>query len=443
MSEFIEKLSGEQVGKRASIVHVALASLIGTAIEWYDFYLYGTASALVFNRLFFPTFSPVAGTLAAFATFWVGFGARPLGGIFFGHFGDRIGRKSMLVLTLLLMGIATFLIGILPTYATIGVWAPLFLVILRLFQGFAVGGEWGGAVLIATEHSPHERRGFFGSWPQAGAPLGLLLATAMFTLATLFLTQAQFLAFGWRIPFLLSLLLIIIGLFIRLRVQESPDFRRIKETHMEARMPLIEVFRTSGKEIALATGAFLVDVAGFYLFFTFVLAYGTTQLGMPRLIVLNATLVASALFFFTIPAAAALSDKLGRRPVYIAGIIYTAVMIFPIFWLIESRSAFLVIVSLSLAELGLALMHGPQAALFSELFDTRVRYSGASLGYQIGSVLGGGLTPFIATALLSAAHASWPISLYLITMAVISLVSVFLIRETRPSTSSTSISLTE
>lgn len=431
MSEIMEKLGGEEAGRTTSITQVAFASLIGTTIEWYDFYLYGTASALVFNKLFFPTFSPIAGTLAAFATFWVGFGARPLGGIVFGHFGDRVGRKSMLVLTLLLMGIGTFLIGLLPTYTSIGFWASLFLVILRFIQGFAVGGEWGGAVLLATEHSPQHRRGFFGSWPQSGAPAGLLLATGMFTLATIFLTPQQFLDFGWRIPFLLSFLLIIIGLFIRLRVEESPAFKRVKETGTEARMPVLEAFRINGKQVALAAGAFLVDVAGFYLFFTYVLSYGTAQLGMPRLVVLNATLIASALFFFAIPAAAALSDTLGRRPVYIAGIICTAVMAFPIFWLFETRSPGLVILSLCLAAIVLAIMHGPQAAFFSELFGTRVRYSGASLGYQLGSVIGGGLAPFIATALFSIAHASWPISLYLITMAIISLISVFLTAETR------------
>ncbi|WP_207229514.1 MFS transporter [Ktedonosporobacter rubrisoli] len=360
MDEIAGKLEENVSGKRASITQVAIASLIGTMIEWYDFYLYGTASALIFNKLFFPTFSPLAGTLAAFATFWVGFGARPIGGIVFGHFGDRIGRKSMLVLTLLLMGGATFLIGVMPTYPVIGVWAPFLLVILRFVQGFAVGGEWGGAVLIATEHSPKSWRGFFGSWPQAGAPAGLLLATAMFTLTTLFLTPQQFELFGWRIPFLLSFLLIIIGIVIRLKVQETPDFMQVKERHAEAHMPVIEVFRTSGKYVALAAGAFLADVTGFYLFSTFVLSYGTTQLGMPRLTILNATLIASAFFFFAIPAAAALSDLWGRKPVYMAGIICTAATVFPFFWLFETRSPLLVILAICLSQIGLALMHGPR-----------------------------------------------------------------------------------
>jgi MFS transporter, MHS family, shikimate and dehydroshikimate transport protein len=443
MSETIEQRGQVGVGTRKTIVQVALASLVGTMIEWYDFYLYGTATALVFNTLFFPTLAPLAGTLAAFATFWVGFGARPVGGIVFGHFGDRIGRKSMLVFTLLLMGVATFLIGFLPTYAIIGVWAPILLVVLRFVQGFAVGGEWGGAVLLATEYSPGSRRGFFGSWPQSGAPAGLVLATGIFSLVTVSLSHQQFLNFGWRVPFLLSFLLVIVGLFIRLKVQETPEFQQVKQTQTQARVPLFELLRTNWRQVLLATGAFIADVGGFYLFTTYVLNYGTVQLKMPQSVVLNATLIASALFFFAIPAAAALSDQFGRRPVYLAGIIYTGIVVFPFFWLFESRSPGLVVLALCLAVIGLALMHGPQAAFFSEMFGTRVRYSGASLGYQLGSVLGGGLMPFIATALFSAAHSTWPISLYLIGLALVSLISVILTRETRPTLAAESIPAAE
>jgi metabolite-proton symporter len=432
MSEIIEKLGGEEIGRPASVKKVALASWIGTTIEWYDFYLYGTAAALVFNKLFFPQFDPLVGTLAAFATFWVGFAARPIGGIVFGHFGDKIGRKSMLILTLLIMGISTFLIGLLPTYAVLGAWAAVLLVVLRFIQGFAVGGEWGGAVLMATEHASGRWRGFYGSWPQMGVPAGLLLSTFVFRVVTGLFSRSQFLAIGWRIPFLLSFVLILVGLFIRLGVTESPVFKRVKETHTEARMPILEALRTNGKNVLVAVGLFVGPGAGFYLSNTFLLAYGTTHLKLPPTDVLNATLIASAFFFVFIPAAGALSDIYGRRPVYMAGAVLLGVMAFPIFWLIDSRSAVLITLALLLSMVTQVLMYGPLGVFFSELFGTRVRYSGASLGYQVGGLLVG-LIPFIATALLSVGGgSSWPIALFLIVVDGISVVSVLLVAETRP-----------
>src|SRR3712207_6755176 len=277
----MERLGGEDIGRSSSIRQVAFASFIGTAIEWYDFFLYGTAAALVFNQLFFPTFAPLTGTLASFATFGVGFFARPVGGVVFGHFGDRIGRKSMLVITLLVMGGATFLIGLLPTFQTAGILAPILLVTLRFLQGFAVGGEWGGATLMAVEHAPEESRNFYASWPQMGAPAGLVLSTAVFTIFSS-LPDEQFLAWGWRIPFLLSIILIGVGLFIRLRVLESPAFERVKELGTESRVPLLEVLRDYPAAALLAIGVVLVNIGGYYIVITFTLSYATEQLGVAR-----------------------------------------------------------------------------------------------------------------------------------------------------------------
>src|SRR5438093_2554033 len=287
--------------------------MIGTTIEWYDFFLYGTAAALAFNRLYFPTFDPLAGTLAAFGTYTVGFVARPIGGIVIGHYGDRIGRKSMLVLTLIIMGVSTFGIGLLPTYAQIGPWAAVGLVALRLAQGFGVGGEWGGAVLMAVEHAPAGARGFYGSWPQIGVPAGLLLSTAVFSLVST-LPEAQLLAWGWRVPFLLSLILVGVGLFIRLRIQETPAFSRIKEPGREAHLPLPDAVRAHPRNILLAMGARMAENGFFYIYSVFVLVYVTEQLGLPRSTILNGVLLATACELVSIPALAALSDRLGRRP---------------------------------------------------------------------------------------------------------------------------------
>jgi metabolite-proton symporter len=415
---------------RASIRKIAIASFIGTTIEWYDFFLYGTASALVFNRLFFPELDPLSGTLASFGTFAVGFVARPIGGIVCGHFGDRIGRKSMLIFTLLLMGVATALIGVLPTYHQIGVWAPVFLIVLRLAQGFAVGGEWGGAVLMAVEHAPIGRRGFYGSWPQIGVPAGLLLSTVIFQ-QTSKLPEEQFLSWGWRITFLLSILLVAVGLFIRLAVVEPPTFAAIKEKRGESRVPILDTIRHHPKNLLLAMGARVADNAVFYIYTAFILAFTQEKALFSKSTTLMAVSIAAAIQIFSLPAYGLLSDIVGRRPVYLFGAIFTGLFAFPFFWLIESGSTSLLVLAIVVAlVVGHAAMYGPQASFFSELFGTRVRYTGASLGYQLSSVLAGGLSPLIATALLKRTGSSVPIAFYIIGMAAITTVSVFLAAET-------------
>lgn len=423
--------------KRTSIVQVSLASWIGTSIEWYDFFLYGTAAALILGPQFFsPKLSPVAAQLAAFATFWVGFGARPIGGIVFGHFGDRIGRKRMLILTLAIMGLGTFLIGCLPNYKTIGIWAPILLVILRFSQGFAVGGEWGGAVLMATEHSPNHRKGFYGSWPQMGVPIGLVLSSLLFSLASTSFSKPDFLSFGWRIPFLLSIILVVVGLFIRLSITETPAFEELKEAQGIARMPVIDVVRkwSSLKNVLLAAGAFFCVNGSFYLFITFSVSYGTSVLKVPSSIVLNGTLIGAIAMFVVLPLAGALSDRYGRLPIYVLGAVTVGLLAFPIFWLIDTKSPALIALALSLGLGGTALMYGPQPAFYTEMFSTGVRYSGASLGYQGASIIAGGLAPFIATWLLGVfGPVSWPIALYVILLSLITLVSTLLIGETRTS----------
>jgi MHS family shikimate/dehydroshikimate transporter-like MFS transporter len=415
-----------------SIRIVALASLIGTTIEWYDFFLYGTAAALVFNRLYFPTFDPLTGTLAAFGTYAVGFVARPIGGIIIGHYGDRIGRKSMLILTLIIMGVATFGIGLLPTYAQIGPWAAVALVVLRLAQGFGVGGEWGGAVLMAVEHAPPGQRGFYGSWPQIGVPAGLLLSTAVFALFAR-LPEEQFLTWGWRVPFLLSILLVGVGLIIRVRILETPAFARVKEAGTEARRPIVELLRTHRKEVLLAMGARFAENGAFYIYTVFVLVYGTQKVGIDRQTVLNGILIAAACALVAIPLWGALSDRLGRRPVYLFGACVTALFAYPLFWLLDTGSTPLVWLALVVALVfAHAPMYGPQAAFLSELFGTRVRYSGASLGSQLSSVVAGGLSPFIATALLP--YGRGALASYLIAMALVTIVAVLIASETRHQT---------
>ncbi len=416
--------------QKSSIRMVALASLVGTTIEWYDFFLYGTAAALVFNRLFFPTFDPLTGTLAAFGTYTVGFIARPIGGIVIGHFGDRIGRKSMLVLTLVIMGVSTFLIGVLPTYAQIGPWSAVILVLLRVAQGFGVGGEWGGAVLMAVEHAPPGARGFYGSWPQTGVPMGLLLSTGIFAVVAR-LPQAAFFSWGWRIPFLVSIVLVGVGFLIRIRIMETPAFNRIKETRSEVRQPIVEVLRRYPREVLLAIGARIAENGAFYIYSVFLLLYATQKVGMGRSIVLDGILIASALELIAIPLLGALSDRVGRRPVYLFGAVFTALFAYPLFWLLDTGSTPLVWMGIVVAFLfSHAAMYAPQAAFLSELFGSHVRYSGASLGSQLASVLAGGLSPFVATELLRRYGRGGPVAVYVIGMAVVTIVSVLAARET-------------
>jgi metabolite-proton symporter len=412
-----------------SVRLVAVASFIGTTIEWYDFFLYGTAAALVFNRLFFPTFDPLMGTLAAFGTYAVGFFARPVGGIVIGHYGDKIGRKSMLVLTLVIMGVATFLIGLLPTYEQAGPWAAGGLVLLRVAQGFGVGGEWGGAVLMAVEHAPPGTRGYYGSWPQVGVPAGLVLSTAVFAVFSR-LPEEQFLTWGWRVPFLLSALLVVVGLLIRVRILETPAFTKVKEEAREARQPILEVIATYPKQVLLAMGARFAENGAFYIYSVFVLTYATQQVKMSQQIVLNGMLIGASLELLAIPFFGALSDRLGRRPVYLFGAVMTALWAYPLFRLLDTASPPLVWLALIVAFVfSHAAMYGPQAAFLSELFGTRVRYSGASLGAQLAAVLAGGTSPFIATLLL-ANYGIGALSLYVIAMALVTIVAVILASET-------------
>jgi len=424
----VEALGGEHTGERTSVRQVVTASLVGTTIEWYDFFIYGTAAALIFNQLFFPGSEPLAGTLLAFGTYAVGFAARPFGGIFCGHFGDKIGRKSMLVMTLIVMGIATFAIGLLPTHATIGVWAPLLLVALRFLQGFAVGGEWGGATLMAVEYAPPGRRGFYGAWPGMGIPAGLVLATAVFSIFQM-LPEEQFLAWGWRAPFLLSIILVAVGLFIRLKILETPAFEQVRESGEVSNLPIVDVLQNYWRSILITMGAFFLLNGGFYIAITFMLTYGTQTVGVESSTMLTGVLIAACVQIVAIGFFGALSDRVGRRPVYLGGAIFLALFSFPLFWMVNTGNAVVIWLALTIAVASLGAMYGPMGAFFSELFDTKVRYSGASLGYQLASVFAGGLAPFIGVALLSR-YGYTAVALYMIVMALVTIVAVYLATET-------------
>jgi MHS family shikimate/dehydroshikimate transporter-like MFS transporter len=414
--------------RRRQTRKVALASLIGTTVEWYDFYIYGTAAALVFPHLIFPQFSAGAGLLASLSTYAVGFAARPLGGAVFGHFGDRLGRKKMLVISLLAMGAATLAIGLIPGFESIGIWAPIIVVALRFIQGFAVGGEWGGAVLMAVEHAPAGKRGFYGSWPQIGSPLGLVLSTAAFS-ALGVLPDEAFLSWGWRVPFLLSSVLIVVGLIVRLSVIESPVFAELAAAGHTSKMPLKTIVTRHGGSVIGAAGSFVIINTVFYLVTVLGLSWATAHAGIPRSRFLAAVLVAAVAMCVTVPLFGALSDRVGRRPVFAAGTVVVAVMAFPLFAMITSGSTPLLFLGVFvIMALGHPLMYGPQAALFSEMFPAEVRYTGASLGYQVGGMLGG-LVPLVASAMLIRYdNASWPMAALLLAIAVVSLVSLLTIK---------------
>ncbi len=416
----------------ARIGKVVGASLIGTTIEWYDFFLYGSAAALVFNKLFFPTEDELTGTLLAFLTYAVGFVARPLGGLVFGHYGDRLGRKRLLVISLLMMGGSTFLIGCLPTYAALGAGAPLLLTVLRLVQGFALGGEWGGAVLLVSEHGDPRNRGFWASWPQAGAPGGNLIATGVLALLAAVQPDDAFLAWGWRIAFLLSGVLVLIGLWIRLTVTESPVFQEALERQEPTpKAPIVGVLRHHWRDVLVAMGARMAENVSYYVITAFVLVYGTTAAGLPKGTVLNAVLIGSAFHFVTIPLWGALSDRIGRRPVYLLGAVGVGLWAFAFFPLIDTKNFALVTVAVTVGLLLHGAMYGPQAAFFSELFATRMRYSGVSIGYQLASIAAGGVAPLIAVALLDAYGSSVPISVYVVAAAILTIIAVIASRETR------------
>lgn len=409
------------------VVRVVAASFIGTAIEWYDFFLYGTAAALVFPRLFFPSADPLAGQLAALGTYAVGFVARPIGGVLFGHVGDRAGRKAALVATLVLVGLSPCAMGLLPTYDMAGVWAPVLLVVLRFVQGLGVGGEWAGAVLLVVEHGGSRRRGFLASWVQAGAPVGLLLATAAFGIAAQ-LPEDDFLAWGWRVPFLLGVVLTGVGLFLRTRILESPLFER---TAAPSAPPLVEVLRRHPQNVLLAMGARVAE-NGFYYFFTvFGLSYGTGHLGLSRDLLLTGVLIAAVVHLAATPLFGALSDRVGRKPVYLGGAAFLAAYAFPFFMLMGMREPAWVVFGLVIGMVGHAAMYGPQAAFLAELFGTRVRYTGASLGYQLAAPLSGGVAPLVATALLAwSGGEPWPVGVYLIGLAAVTVIAVVLAAET-------------
>ncbi|EFC80634.1 MFS transporter [Parafrankia sp. EUN1f] len=407
--------------RRASPLKVAAASFVGTAIEWYDYFVYGMAAAVVFGPLFFPTFSSGAGTLAAFATYSVGFLARPLGGVVMGHFGDRVGRKSMLVTSLVLMGVATAGVGLLPTYDAIGVWAPVLLVTLRFIQGIGVGGEWGGAVLMAVEHAPANKRGLYGSFPQMGVPGGLILANLVFLTLSATTSDAAFAAWGWRVPFLASALLVVIGLVIRFNITESPEFEQVKESGDEARMPIVTVLKEHPRQVLLAAGGFMGNNTVGYIFMAYLLGYGTNNLGLERSLMLTLTLVGAVAWLAVIPWAAALSDRHGRHRVLLLGSAGLAGWMAVLFPLVDTASPALILVGILGTAFFLGVTYGPIAALFSDLFKAKVRYSGASLGYQIGSVLGGGLAPTLATALYAAGDSSAPVTAYLVVVSLVSL----------------------
>ncbi|MEM5437006.1 shikimate transporter [Paraburkholderia diazotrophica] len=394
----------------------ALGSFVGAVVDWYDFLLYGIVAALIFNTEFFPNISPAMGTLAAFGTFGVGFLFRPLGGFVFGHYGDRLGRKRMLVLTVMMMGLSTALIGLLPTFASIGWWAPVLLVLLRAVQGFAVGGEWGGAALMAVESAPEKKKAFYSSGVQVGYGVGLILATGIVSILTSTLDNDAFKAWGWRIPFVFSVVLVLIGLWVRSSMEESKEFvERVEKTHHRARLPIFDALRENPKAFLLIIALRLAELFTMYIVTAFALSYSTSNLGMPRQFFLNVGLLVGAVSIVTIPLFALAADRFGRRRVYITGAVIGMLSAVPFFLALDARSTlWIVVFAVMLANVAHDMVVSVQQPMFTELFGTEFRYSGAGVGYQVASVVGGGFTPFIAVALVSMAGGSWhPVAAYL------------------------------
>lgn len=427
-------MNAKQPIKGQSIFKVAMTSAAGATIEWYDFFIYGTAAALVFPKLFFPAdIPPLVAQMAAFSTFAVGFIARPIGGVFFGHFGDLLGRKRALAVALIMMGLGTTCIGLLPSYERIGVIAPVLLVVLRFIQGFAVGGQWGGAALMAIESAPANRQGFYGSFVQFGVPVGLLLANVTFLIADAFMAPEQFAAWGWRIPFLISFALVAVGLYVQFNLEESPEFAdALKTTEVVAekprrKSPILAVIRSHPLEILLAGGAFVANNTCFYIAITYVVAYGTATLNLPKDLFLIAIMIGSCIMVPALLLCGWVSDHWGRRRPFMLGAALTGLWAFALFPLIETGAPWAITFAITVELILISLMYGPQAALFAELFPVEVRYSGASLGYQLGAVFGGAFAPIIATALFAKFHSSTPIAVYLAIMCAISLLCTWIL----------------
>lgn len=409
---------------------ILIASLVGSSIEWFDYFLYGTVSALVFNQLFFVNEDPTIGLLLSYASFALAFFIRPFGGVIFSHIGDRIGRKKTLVLTLSLMGVATFGMGLLPTYQAVGIWAPILLITLRLVQGLGIGGEWGGALLLAVEYAPAEKRGLFGAIPQMGVTIGMLLGTVALSIMTL-LPDNAFMTWGWRIPFIFSALLVFFGLWIRKGIDETPSFKKVKESGEVPKLPIVETLKNYWREVLIAVGAKVVETAPFYIFSTFVVSYATANLGFSRTATLTAVMIATIITTILIPIMGNLSDKIGRKKLFIGGTIGMALFAFPYFWLLQQKSVLLLIVA---TVIGLGVIWAPITAvlgtMFSEIFDAKIRYTGITLGYQIGAALAGGTAPLVATALLDRFNNSYvPVALYIIFASVLSLAAIWAVKD--------------
>lgn len=417
-----------QNDQRNSVFRVALASVIGTTIEWYDFFLYGVVAGIVLNKLYFPTSDPLVSTMLAYATFLVGFATRPLGGVIFGHFGDRIGRKSMLVVTLVIMGVATAAIGLVPTYAQIGIWAPVLLLLLRVLQGFGLGGEWGGSVLMAFEYAPPEKRGLYASLPQMGVSIGLCGASGLVALLSKTLTEAQFLAWGWRLAFGVSVVLIAIGLWIRLKIMETPEFQTVKDRGEAVKVPIATLMSRFGKQVLLGLGIRYIEGVFFNLFAVFAIVYLTQKLSLSRTDALVGVMAAALVMCLFIPLFGRLSDRLGRARTFFWGTLICGASVFPAFWLMSSQPVHVLAVWIAIViPFGVfyAMIYGPEAALFSELFEPHVRYTGISLVYQFSGIFASGLTPIIATVLLKLNGGQpWLVCTYVVIVALISAICV-------------------